>query len=91
MLLNLCTIILPFLLSCTNRRCANLPRMSVRAYGSIKRKRKKTYVSPTHRVGTEPPLPNLGTCSLLLFVVCRNPAYSGSTAYADLGNIYSLY
>ena len=41
MLLNLCTIILPFLLSCTNRRCANLPRMSVRAYGSIKRKKRK--------------------------------------------------
>ena len=41
MLLNLCTIILPFLLSCTNRRCANLPRMSVRAYGSIKRKKER--------------------------------------------------
>ena len=41
MLLNLCTIILLFLLSCTNRRCANLPRMSVRAYGSIKRKKER--------------------------------------------------
>ena len=41
MLLNLCTIILLFLLSCTDRRCANLPRMSVRAYGSIKRKKEK--------------------------------------------------
>ena len=41
MVLNLCTIILLFLLSCTNRRCANLPRMSVRAYGSIKRKKEK--------------------------------------------------
>ena len=39
MFLNLCTIILPFLLSCTNRRCANLPRMSVRAYGRMKRKK----------------------------------------------------
>ena len=41
MLLNLCTIILPFLLSCNNRRCANLPRMPVRAYGSIKRKKER--------------------------------------------------
>ena len=41
MLLNLCTIILPFLLSCTNRRCANLPRMSVRVYGSMKRNKEK--------------------------------------------------
>ena len=42
MLLNLCTIILPFLLSCTNRGCANLPRMSMRAYGSIKRKKESS-------------------------------------------------
>ena len=27
----------------------------------------------------------------VIVVVCRDPAYSGSTAYADLGNIYSLY
>ena len=38
--LNLCTIILPFYcLVLTNRRCANPPRMSTRAYGSIKRKK----------------------------------------------------
>ena len=43
MLLNLCTIILPFLLSCTNRRCANLPRMSMRAYGSMKRKKESQW------------------------------------------------
>ena len=41
MLLNLRTIILPFLMSCTNRRCANLPRLSVRVYGSIKRMKRK--------------------------------------------------
>ena len=46
MLLNLCNIILPFLLSYTNRRCANLPRMSVRAYGSMKRKKKRKF-NPT--------------------------------------------
>ena len=28
---------------------------------------------------------------VFVVVVCRDPAYSGSTAYADLGNIYSLY
>ena len=38
MLLNLCTITLLFL-SDTNRRCATLPRMSARAYGSIQRYR----------------------------------------------------
>ena len=48
MLLNLCTIIFPFLLSCSNRRCANLPRMSVSAYGSIKRK-KETQVAFTKK------------------------------------------
>ena len=36
MLLNPCTITLLFL-SDTNRRCATLPRMSARAYGSIQR------------------------------------------------------
>ena len=28
---------------------------------------------------------------VVVVVVCRDPAYSGSTAYADFGNIYSLY
>ena len=28
---------------------------------------------------------------VVVVVVCRDPPYSGSTAYADLGNIYSLY
>ena len=56
MLFNLCTIILHFLLTCTNRCCANLPRMSVRGYGSIKRK--KESVDPERDRGSGPPLEN---------------------------------
>ena len=79
MLLNLYTIILPFLLSCTNRRCSNLHRMSARAYGSIKRKKERKEEKMTHTVmGLNRPKSNLGYAPRLF----RNPSHVPPSLFA---------
>ena len=63
----------------------------------VKIERKKCCLKVTARLGSSDgksirlAICGFGPWATVVVVVCRDPAYSGSTAYADLGNIYSLY